>query len=123
MFYKYVITIVNTLKNNVFFAFTPKVDIVDQIVGLYRGTSCEIQWHVTGTRSKVYCHPLEEKGELFPMKDQWRSAGGTSEFDAERGNSIIRELWLWRRDLRTRLSCRNIEKKIPKSPCGKWSVP
>lgn len=104
------ITIVNTLKNNLFLAFISKVDIVDQIASLYRGTSCEIQWHVTGTRSKVYCHPLEEKGELFPRKDQWRSVGGTSEFDAERGNSIIREPQLWRRDLRTRLSCRNIER-------------
>lgn len=54
--------------------------------------------------------------------------GGTSEFGAERGNSIIRELCGrgTRRDLRNAsvpLRCGETRRKTPKSPRGKWSVP
>jgi len=65
------------------------------IVFIAMNRACEMQWHATGARSKVYCHPLRAKGE-FPARDQWRSSRegeGTSEFDAERGNSMIRGPW------------------------------
>lgn len=55
--------------------------------------------------------------------------GGASEFDAERGNSIIREARSWhasgstKRGLFPPRFVQRDRRTIPKSPRGKWSVP
>lgn len=85
----YLITTTLIRRNNGSRSHPPKVDVADQIAGrLYRVGS-----EITVTRSKVYCHPRETRGE-FPTRDQWRSAGrgggeGRGRVDSMRNEGIL----------------------------------
>lgn len=107
---------------NVFLAFMPKVGpncrsslsrgIVQNTVTCYRDT---IESLLSPSRSEGW----------VPYERSMAFRGEGDEFDAERGNSIIRGPRFWHASGSTSASVpsQKDRRKIPKPPRGKWSVP